>query len=289
MPTPATQLLARDRVWRWPGPAVLMGIVNVTPDSFSDGGRFLSVQSAVEHALQLAEEGAGILDVGGESTRPGAEPVTVQEEIRRVIPVIQKLSEQTSIPISVDTRKPEVAKLAIQAGACIVNDVEANRDNPHAMWEVLAEYRAGYFCMHMQGKPATMQANPCYANVLNEVGSFFEHQLAAMQSAGVSLAHIALDVGIGFGKSPEHNLRLLAGLQQFTAFNRPLLVGASRKSFIGAVTGCDTENRLPGSLACACWAALHGAHLLRVHEVAQTKNAIHMIEAINQFSQTSLD
>ncbi|MFM1941936.1 MAG: hypothetical protein RI897_918 [Verrucomicrobiota bacterium] len=259
-----------------------MGIVNVTPDSFSDGGRFLATESAVQHGLQLVQEGAGILDVGGESTRPGAEPVTIDEELQRIIPVIRELARQTSTPISVDTRKPEVAIQALQAGACIVNDIEANRHNPGPMWEVLAKYQAGYVCMHMQGTPATMQANPSYTNVTTEVSSFFAQQLTAMQSAGINPEQIALDVGIGFGKSPAHNLRLLAALQQFTAFNRPLLIGASRKSFIGAVTGCATENRLPGSLACACWASLHGAQLLRVHEVAETKHAIQIIEAITQ-------
>lgn len=261
-----------------------MGIVNVTPDSFSDGGRFLATESAVQHGLKLAQEGAGILDVGGESTRPGAEPVSIKEELQRIIPVIQELSRQTSIPISVDTRKPEVAVQALQAGACIVNDIEANRGSPGPMWDVLAKYQAGYICMHMQGTPATMQANPSYTNVTAEVSSFFAQQLTAMHSAGINPEQIALDVGIGFGKSPAHNLRLLAALQQFTAFDRPLLVGASRKSFIGAVTGCATDSRLPGSLACACWAILHGAQLLRVHEVAETKQAIQIIEAITQQS-----
>lgn len=266
---------------RFPAPVVVMGIINVTPDSFSDGGQFVSAEAAVEHALRLVEQGAGILDVGGESTRPGAAPVPEDEERRRVLPVIERLANQVDIPVSIDTLKPGVAAAAVEAGASIINDVGANRRDPEVMWATVAQSGAGYVCMHMQGSPRTMQDHPVYENVVGEVGHFFQDRLNGLSRAGVSPDQVALDVGIGFGKTVEHNLQLLAALGRSRRLRRPLLVGASRKSFIGKLLGGDTTQRLPGSLACACWAACHGAQIVRVHDVAETVQAVRLTEAIN--------
>jgi dihydropteroate synthase len=254
--------------------------VNVTPDSFSDGGRFLEADHAVRHALQLVEQGAAMLDVGAESTRPGSEPVNETEELRRVIPVLDALVTRVSVPISIDTMKPTVAKAALAAGASIVNDVAANRTD-EAMWRVVAEAGAGYICMHMQGTPLTMQTNPAYADIVNEVEEFFRERLQRLNRCGVPPEQVALDVGIGFGKRVEHNLQLLAGLPSFTKLQRPLLLGASRKSFIGKVAGAGLpESRLAGSLACACLAVAAGVQLVRAHDVAETVQAVRMTEAI---------
>jgi dihydropteroate synthase len=273
---------ARQFEFRFPRPALVMGIVNVTPDSFSDGGKFFSAESAVAHALQLVDEGAEILDIGGESTRPGAEPVEEQEELRRVIPVIESLAEKTKIALSIDTMKPAVARAALAAGASIVNDVGASRD-ADAMWRVVAEFRAGYICMHAQGLPPTMQKNPAYKNVVHEVGEFFsERLLTLLNQTGIAAEQVVLDPGIGFGKTLEHNLQLLAGLRSFTKWRRPLLLGISRKSFIEKLTGAKLNERLPASLACATLAVQSGANLIRAHDVAETIQAVRMAEAILQ-------
>jgi len=256
-----------------------MGIVNVTPDSFSDGGRFLQRQAAIAHALALAEEGADLLDIGGESTRPGAQPVDEAEEMRRVIPVIEQLAQTIRIPLSIDTTKPAVAHAALAAGASVVNDVAAHRRNP-GMAEVVAGFRAGYICMHAQGEPATMQAHPAYGDVVDEVGGFFRERLAALPSQGVRPEQIVFDPGIGFGKTPEHNLRLLAQLSSFTRAGRPLLLGVSRKSFLAKFSGANPNERLPASLACATLAIQSGVNLVRVHDVAATVQAVRMAEAI---------
>jgi dihydropteroate synthase len=272
---------ARQFEFRFPRPALVMGIVNVTPDSFSDGGKFLDADAAVAHALKLVEEGAEILDIGGESTRPHAEPVSEAEELRRVIPVIEQLACKTQAPLSIDTMKPAVARAALGAGASIVNDVAANRDDGK-MWQVVAEFQAGYICMHAQGSPATMQKNPVYQHVVREVGEFFAERLEKLIAAGVSAEQIVLDPGIGFGKTREHNLSLLAGLRRFTNLSRPLLLGVSRKSFIGKLTGAAVENRLPASLACATLAVAAGTSIVRTHDVAATVQAVRMTEAILQ-------
>jgi len=256
-----------------------MGIVNVTPDSFSDGGRFLDSVKAVAHALDLAERGAEILDIGGESTRPGAVPVSEAEELLRVIPVIEKLVRQVRVPISIDTMKPAVARAALAAGANIVNDVAANREDD-AMWQVVAKAGAGYVCMHMQGTPQIMQARPSYADVVREVGDFFRERLRRLNASGVAVDQVVLDPGIGFGKTPEHNLQLLASLRSFTTFQRPLSLGVSRKSFIGKLLGADAAARLPASLACACLAVEAGVQIIRAHDVAETVQAIRMTEAV---------
>lgn len=271
-------LHARQFEFSFPHPALVMGVVNVTPDSFSDGGKFFKPEAAVAHALQLVEQGADILDIGGESTRPQAQPVSEAEELRRVIPVVEQLVGRVKIPISIDTMKPAVARAALQAGASIVNDVAANR-NDDAMWRVVAESGAGYVCMHMQGTPQTMQKNPTYTNVVHEVEEFFAERIARLNACGVLPDQIVLDVGIGFGKSLEHNLQLLAALGSFTKIERPLLLGVSRKSFIEKLLGTGTA-RLPASLACASLAVASGVQVIRAHDVAETVHAIRMTEAI---------
>ena len=270
---------ARQFDFVFPRPAVVMGVVNVTPDSFFDGGRFLAAGTAVAHALQLEAEGAEILDIGGESTRPNAEPVNEEEELRRVMPVIQQLSGKTKAAISIDTMKPGVARAALAAGASIVNDVAAGRNNV-AMWQVVAEFRAGYICMHAQGLPQTMQEKPAYVDVVREVREFFAERLETLKSFGVAADRIMLDPGIGFGKSTKHNLQLLAGLRSFTGTGRPLLLGVSRKSFIEKFSGAKLNERLPGSLACATLAIADGVQFIRTHDVLATVQAIRMAEAV---------
>ncbi len=255
-----------------------MGILNVTPDSFSDGGRFLEPETAVAHALELEAQGAAIIDVGGESTRPRATPVEEAEELRRTIPVIERLSRRLKSAISIDTRKVEVARAALRAGASLVNDVGANRADP-AMWRLVAETGAGYVCVHMQGMPQTMQVNPVYTDVVAEVKGFFEERLRKLSDCGVGLEQIILDPGIGFGKTMEHNLLLIGGLREFTSLAQPLLLGVSRKSFLGN-SGEPEGNRLPAALACAVLALQSGVQVFRVHDVAETVQAVRMAEAI---------
>lgn len=264
----------------FPCPAVIMGIVNVTPDSFSDGGEFFDPERAVAHGLHLVEQGAGMLDIGGESTRPGAEPVSEAEELKRVLPVIKGLAGQVKVPLSVDTVKPSVAEAALAAGACIVNDVSANRTED-AMWRLVASSGAGYVCMHMQGTPQSMQENPKYEDVVTSVKDFFRERLEKLAQCGVEAEQVVLDVGIGFGKTLEHNLQLLAELGTFRELRRPMLLGASRKSFIGRLTGAEVSNRMPGSLACACLAVAAGVQIIRTHDVAETIQAARVMEAVS--------
>ena len=271
---------AIDRVWEFPQPPLIMGIVNVTPDSFSDGGKHATTASAVKHALYLVNSGADILDIGGESTRPGAEPVTQKEELKRVIPVIEKLAGKTEAAISIDTQKPVVAKAALKAGASIINDIAANREN-EAMWQLVAETKSGYVAMHMLGDPKTMQRNPRYADVLNDVEAFFYCQMERWTDWGISLEQVVLDPGIGFGKTLEHNLALMKGLERLTRMERPLAMGTSRKSFIGELTGAEVTNRLPGSLASACRAAQAGVAIIRTHDVEETAQALKVWTAAN--------
>jgi dihydropteroate synthase len=256
-----------------------MGIVNVTPDSFSDGGKFLNADAAVEHALKLIEQGAEILDIGGESTRPNAEPVSEDEELRRVIPVFKKLAATVKVPLSIDTMKPAVARVALEAGASIVNDVATNREDD-AMWRVVAEARAGYVCMHMQGTPQTMQHKPAYADVVREVGEFFFERINRMRDCGMAREQIILDIGIGFGKTLEHNLQLLGALESFASLERPLLLGVSRKSFIAKLLGTELAARLPAALACASMAVDAGVQIIRTHDVTETVQTVRMTEAI---------
>ncbi|MBI2927338.1 MAG: dihydropteroate synthase [Verrucomicrobia bacterium] len=256
-----------------------MGVLNVTPDSFSDGGKFRDPAAAVARGQELIAEGADLIDVGGESTRPNATPVSVDEELHRVLPVIEQLAPRATVPLSIDTQKPAVARAALAAGASLVNDVAANRADPE-MWRVVAAAGAGYVVMHMQGTPQTMQLNPTYTDVVREVGEFFEERLRQLALAGVSAEQVVLDVGIGFGKTLEHNLELLTHLNRFTKCRRPLLVGLSRKSFIGRLLGVEVAERLPASLAGACWAVAAGAQILRTHDVAATRQAVRMTEAL---------
>lgn len=270
---------ARQRELRFPRPAVVMGILNVTPDSFSDGGKFADVSAAVDRAHQIVAEGAEIIDVGGESTRPNATPVSASEELRRVIPVIEKIAGKTSALISIDTQKAAVAREAVAAGADIVNNIAAAACDA-AMWDVVASSGAGYVAMHMQGTPQTMQKNPTYTNVVREVRGFFEDQLLALKEAGIAAEQIVFDVGIGFGKTVEHNLELIARLDEARAPGRPMLLGVSRKSFMGRLLKLEVEARLAPAVACALWAAEHGVEIFRAHDVAETVAALRMREII---------
>ena len=252
----------------------------MTPDSFSDGGQYCDVESACLRATQMVEEGADWIDVGGESTRPGADEISALEESRRVFPVIEALCEQfPNLPISIDTRKPGVAEGAIARGASLVNDVEANRKDP-AMWRLVADAGAGYVVMHMKGVPQTMQSSPIYSSqgVALDVSEFFDERMTQLQSSGVSPDQVILDVGIGFGKTVEHNVELMANLDVFSRWERPLLIGASRKSFLGKILNAPLSARLSGSLACAAWAVMAGSHILRVHDVRETTHVVRLIE-----------
>ena len=273
-------LRCRQHQFTFPRPALIMGVVNVTPDSFSDGGQFLEPDKAVAQALRLIQEGADLIDIGGESTRPKAPPVGPEEEMRRVLPVIEQLAARAQTPISIDTTKPIVARAALQAGASLVNDVAAGREDS-TMWRVVAETGAGYVVMHMKGSPPTMQDNPVYEDVVAEVAAFLSEKLDRLSAFGVGLEQIILDIGIGFGKTLDHNMLLLGALDAFTKWSRPLLLGASRKSFIGQITETtEVADRLPGSLACACWGLAHGVNIVRVHDVRATRQALRMTEAI---------
>jgi len=263
--------------WKIDRPLV-MGILNVTPDSFSDGGQHFDLASAVAHARQMDDEGADIIDIGGESTRPGAPAVSAEEEIRRVVPVIEQISD---LLVSVDTTKAIVAERALAAGARIVNDISALQSDVR-MLPVVHNSGAGVVLMHMQGTPATMQDNPRYADVVQEVREFLAERITAAVTGGVKKSQIAVDPGIGFGKTVEHNRQLLAGLEQFATLGCPILVGASRKSFIGQLLNRPAAERLPGSLAAAAWAVLHGAKILRVHDVAETVDIVRLLAALRK-------
>jgi len=276
---PCMRLRARQFEFTFPRPALVMGILNVTPDSFSDGGQFLEPRAAVAHALHMVEAGAEIIDVGGESSRPGAAPVSEAEELRRVLPVLGQLASECKVPIAIDTVKPGVAREALAAGASIVNDVAANREDD-ALWKIVAEAGAGYVCVHMQGTPRTMQAKPVYVDVVRDVGQFLSERIRRLNGCGVSRDQIILDPGIGFGKTAEHNLQLLGALRRFGSLGCPLLVGVSRKSFMGTVLGATLAARLPAALACACLAVGDGVQIVRAHDVAETVLAIRMTEAI---------
>ena len=260
-----------------------MGIVNVTPDSFSDGGKFSRTNLAIAHALKLAEEGASILDIGGESTRPNATPVSLQQELDRVIPVVEALVSQVNIPISIDTYKPQVMQAAINAGASMVNDVRALQEGAglkESALEVVAKSNVGVCLMHMQGTPQTMQQNPQYTNVVNDVKTFLMARLQASIYAGCRASNILLDPGFGFGKTREHNIMLLQHLESFADLGQPLLVGLSRKSVLGQMTGNDVDARLYASIAASVIAAMKGAKILRVHDVKATVQALKVVAAI---------
>jgi dihydropteroate synthase len=272
----------RDRTLN-PIRTLVMGIVNVTPDSFSDGGKHSTCESAVAHALELVRQGAAILDIGGESTRPGANPVPLDEEMARVLPVVEELAKRTSVPISIDTYKAEVARRCLASGAHIVNDITA-LDGDNQMAEVVREFRAGVVLMHMQGTPQTMQLDPRYEDVVGEVGSFFEARLQFAANLGIATECVALDPGIGFGKTSAHNLTLLARLVEFQRFGRPVCLGVSRKGFLGRRLGRPVERRLAGSLAAACNAlGQRAVQILRVHDAEETCDVVNVYAAIDEF------
>jgi dihydropteroate synthase len=258
---------------------VLMGIINVTPDSFYDGGKRLDPDRAVADGISLVEAGADVLDIGGESTRPGAGVVSMEEELQRVLPVIQGLRRNVKVPISIDTYKARVARAALMEGADIVNDISALRFDPQMAVLVAAE-KVPIVLMHMQGTPQTMQAEPRYKDVLREVHDFLAAQVRFAIEAGVDRENIIIDPGIGFGKTLEHNLTLLRGLPTLVSMGQPLLLGASRKAFLGKILGVEPDERLEGSLAAAIAAVFGGAHIIRVHDVNETRKAVRVADAI---------
>ena len=255
-----------------------MGVINVTPDSFSDGGRYVDSAAAVTHALRMIDEGAGLIDVGGESTRPGAQSVSVEEEINRVVPVIEALAARTNIPISVDTSKPAVMTAAVRAGASMINDVRALRE-PGAI-QAAAQTAATICLMHMQGEPRTMQADPRYSDVVAEVRDFLRERTEACLASGIAKNRLVVDPGIGFGKRLEHNLALLAGLPTLTALGWPVLIGVSRKSMFGTLLGRAVDERVAGGVAIATAAVLAGASIVRTHDVAATVDAVKVAVAL---------
>lgn len=255
-----------------------MGIINATPDSFSDGGHFAATDRAIAHGLELVAQGAAILDIGGESTRPGATPVSLEEELKRVMPVIEGLAARAGVPISIDTYKPEVMQAAIQAGASIVNDVFALQ-MPGAL-ETVAASDAGVCLMHSQGTPQTMQSDPQYLDVVREVADFLQARMTAAIDHGIARERIMLDPGFGFGKRSTHNLALLRQLDILCALGQPVLAGLSRKSVLGQVTGNNVDARLHSSIAAAVIAAMKGARILRVHDVKETVDALKIVSAV---------
>lgn len=258
---------------------LVMGILNVTPDSFSDGGRFISVGQAVEHARRMVAEGADLIDVGGESSRPGSEPISAEEELRRVIPVIEQIARSVPVPVSIDTNKAVVARAALSAGAGIINDISALRQDPQ-MAELASERGVPVILMHRQGTPLTMQDKPIYRSVISEIKHFFEERITFAQGAGIRRERIILDPGIGFGKNLSQNLKIMESLDRFNSLNRPLLLGPSRKSFLGQILGLPVDERLEGTIAAATTAVLKGVSIIRVHDVEAIVRAIKVADAI---------
>lgn len=272
------ELRARDRVISLDHP-IVMGILNVTPDSFSDGGLWLDPEAAVAHGREMARDGAAIIDVGGESTRPDAEPVDEDEEIRRVIPVIEALADDPGIPVSIDTRKAAVARKAVEAGACIINDTSGEASDG-SMTPVVAGTGAGAILMHSRGTPATMRSMTEYSDVVADVARFLASWAVRLEAAGVPQESIVLDPGFGFAKTVEQNLALLERLDEVLGLGYPVLVGTSRKSFIGAVLDLPDDERLEGTAATVAWAVSEGAHIMRVHDVKEMSRVVKMADAI---------
>jgi dihydropteroate synthase len=271
-----------DRIFDLSRQGLIMGVLNITPNSFSDGGNFFDAENAVAHGLRMAAEGAHIIDVGGESTRPGAEAVAPEEELRRVIPVVEQLRRKSEVFISIDTSKAEVARAAIRAGASIVNDITGGRGDQEMM-PLIAETKSAFIIMHMQGTPQTMQIAPQYTNVASEVFDFFRQQYARAIVYYIDPMAIAFDPGIGFGKTLEHNLELLAQLERLRACDRPIVIGVSRKSFLGKLINSEQiSDRLAPAVALSSLLRARGADVLRVHDVKENVNALNVTEAILQ-------
>ena len=271
--------LVRDRALPLSERVLLMGVLNVTPDSFSDGGHYQTAEEAIARALALADEGADVVDIGGESSRPGAGPISLEEELARVLPVLGKLARRLPIPISIDTTKAEVARRCLDLGAAIINDISALRHDP-SMADIVARSGAGLVLMHMQGEPATMQDNPSYADVVGEVYEFLRHRRDAAVAAGIARERIAVDPGIGFGKRLADNMQLLARLSDFSGLEQPLVIGPSRKGFLGALLDRPVGEREWGTAAAVAAAVLQGAHIVRVHSVAEMKDVVRVSQAI---------
>ena len=258
--------------------AAIMGILNITPDSFSDGGAFIRPDNAIVHAIRMVEEGADVIDVGGESTRPGAQPVSAKEEMNRVVPVIEALHEQIRVPISIDTSKPEVMRAAVAAGAGFINDVRALREE--GALATAADLGVPVCLMHMQGEPRTMQTNPRYENVVSDVREFLRRRIEAAVRAGIARDKIIVDPGFGFGKSVDHNLELLRNLQAFKELDAPILVGLSRKTVIGKSLNLPVDRRVFASVALALTAVRNGASIVRAHDIVATRDAVRMLEVV---------
>jgi dihydropteroate synthase len=258
----------------------IMGILNVTPDSFFDGGKYINFKKAVERGLQIAEEGADLIDIGGESTRPGAEPVSVDEELKRVIPVIESLSKKINIPISIDTYKAKVAEEAINAGATIINDISGLRFDPQMPY-IAAKYDTPVVIMHIKGTPKNMHINPVYDALIPEITEYLRNSIVIAKNAGVKENNIIIDPGIGFGKKPEHNLLIIKNLKEFANLGKPILIGVSRKSFIGKILDdAPAEQRLEGTMAAVAVSIINGANIVRVHDVKETVKVVKVVDAI---------
>jgi len=268
-----------QRIWTYTGLPRLMGILNVTPDSFSDGGKHNSIDAAISQGLHLAQQGADVIDIGGESTRPGAEPVPVDEELRRVIPVIERLANETDVPISIDTMKAHVAREALAAGASIINDVTALTGDPKLI-DICAKSDCGIILMHMLGTPQTMQADPRYDNVVTEVKDYLLSRVNALHAAGIDAERIMLDPGIGFGKTAEHNVELLQNIKALRETGHSVLVGHSRKRFLYSLLGRETDERLAGTIGVSIALAMQSTDLLRVHDVGSVRDALRTWQAI---------
>ncbi len=275
----AEHVKVRGQVIPLPSRALVMGVLNVTPDSFWGGGRHLDLDAAVTHVLGMIDEGADLIDIGAESSRPGAKPVEEEDEVRRLVPVVQAVCNKVSVPVSIDTTKAGVARRALDAGASIINDISALGFDP-LMARVVAETGAGVILMHMRGAPKSMQQNPQYGDVVTEVGQFLLRQMRAAMEAGIGSEQILLDPGFGFGKTVYHNLALLARLHDLAALGRPLVVGVSRKSFIGRVLDRTVDQRLMGTAAAVVMAVERGARVVRVHDVGAIRDVVRMVEAV---------
>ena len=259
--------------------SLIMGILNVTPDSFSDGGRYLDVAAAIDHAKEMVKDGADVIDVGGESSRPGASPASAEEELARVLPVVEGLVEEISVPVSIDTCKSEVARRTVETGAHIVNDITALQGDAE-MARVVAEMGAGVILMHMRGSPRTMQQSPVYDDVVSDISAWLHRRIEYAETEGIPPDRIVIDPGIGFGKTVNHNLEILRRLDEFRLLNRPILIGTSRKSFIGKILDLPVNSRIEGTAATITWAIAHGADMVRVHDVKAMHRVARMTDAL---------